>query len=82
MTLTGVASTPGSLSYVEGAWGLGYDNKGPENPALLRANETFVPPVQVFHLGGGGSPGISPLKCWEKLLISGQNGPKLQSQRS
>ena len=30
----------------------------------------------VFHLGGG-SPGISPLKCWEKLLISDQNGPKL-----
>ena len=27
-----------------------------------------------FGGGGGGGP---PSKCWEKLLISGQNGPKL-----
>ena len=44
--------------------------------------------LPVFHLGGGGGGGKPwdipppPLKCWEKLLISGQNGPKLPSQRS
>ena len=42
-----------------------------------------------FRGGGGGGkpwdippPPPPPKKCWEKLLISGQNGPKLPSQRS
>ena len=34
--------------------------------------------LSVFHLGGGEALGYPPpLKCREKLLISGQNGPKL-----
>ena len=36
-----------------------------------------------FHLGGGEALGYPPLEYWEQLLlIRGQNGPKLQSQRS